>query len=63
MAVIEAISRQLPGFMHDADSATKDDHAQYTKPEVFRIKNKNQEARKKSGVCPKFCFLATIKDR
>ncbi|MEK7645782.1 MAG: tRNA (guanosine(37)-N1)-methyltransferase TrmD [Patescibacteria group bacterium] len=35
MAVIEAISRQLPDFMHDADSATKDDHAQYTKPEIF----------------------------
>ena len=35
MAVIEAVSRQLSGFMHDADSATKDDHAQYTKPEIF----------------------------
>ncbi|MDP4001849.1 MAG: tRNA (guanosine(37)-N1)-methyltransferase TrmD [bacterium] len=38
MAVIEAVSRQLPGFMHDADSATKDDHAQYTKPEIFSPK-------------------------
>src|SRR3989344_2897791 len=38
MVVIEAVARQLPGFMHDADSAVKDDHAQYTKPEVFRIK-------------------------
>lgn len=38
MAVIESVSRQLPGFMHDADSATKEDHAQYTKPEVFEPK-------------------------
>ncbi len=38
MVVIEAVSRQLPGFMHDADSATKDDHAQYTKPEIFEPK-------------------------
>jgi tRNA (guanine37-N1)-methyltransferase len=38
MAVIESVSRQLPGFMHDADSATKDDHAQYTKPEIFEPK-------------------------
>src|SRR3989338_6637641 len=30
MAVIESVSRQLPNFMHDADSASKDDHAQYT---------------------------------
>jgi tRNA (guanine37-N1)-methyltransferase len=35
MAVIESVSRQLPGFMHDSDSAIKDDHAQYTKPEIF----------------------------
>lgn len=38
MAVIEAVSRQLPSFMHDADSATKEDHAQYTKPEIFSPK-------------------------
>jgi tRNA (guanine37-N1)-methyltransferase len=35
MVVMEAISRHLPGFMHDAESASKDDHAQYTKPEIF----------------------------
>lgn len=35
MVVIEAVARRIPGFMHDADSATKDDHASYTKPEVF----------------------------
>ena len=38
MVVIEAVARQLPGFMHDADSAVKDDHAQYTKPEIFEPK-------------------------
>ncbi|HTP56858.1 MAG TPA: tRNA (guanosine(37)-N1)-methyltransferase TrmD, partial [Candidatus Paceibacterota bacterium] len=35
MAVIEAVARLVPGFMHDADSQTKEDHPQYTKPEVF----------------------------
>jgi tRNA (guanine37-N1)-methyltransferase len=38
MGVIEAVSRQLAGFMHDAESASKDDHASYTKPEVFEPK-------------------------
>ncbi len=35
MAVIESVSRQLPSFMHKEESSLKDDHAQYTKPEVF----------------------------
>ncbi len=38
MAAIEAVSRLVPGFMHDAQSQTKEDHAQYTKPEVFNPK-------------------------
>ena len=38
MAVIEAVSRHIPGFMHKEESATKDDHASYTKPEVFSPK-------------------------
>lgn len=38
MVIMEAVSRLIPGFMHDADSASKDDHAQYTKPEVFEPK-------------------------
>lgn len=38
MAVIETVARQIPGFMHDADSAVKNDHAQYTKPEIFEPK-------------------------
>jgi len=37
MAAIEAVSRLIPGFMHDADSQTKDDHSQYTKPETVII--------------------------
>lgn len=35
MAAIEAVARLVPGFMHDAHSQTKEDHPQYTKPEVF----------------------------
>ena len=35
MIAIEAVSRLLDGFMHDAESQTKEDHAQYTKPELF----------------------------
>ena len=38
MAVIEAVSRQLPNFMHTEESSLKDDHAQYTKPEIFEPK-------------------------
>jgi tRNA (guanine37-N1)-methyltransferase len=38
MAVIEAVSRRLPGFMHTEESSSKDDHAQYTKPEIFEPK-------------------------
>jgi len=38
MAAIEAVARLVPGFMHDADSQSKDDHAQFTKPEVFSPK-------------------------
>jgi tRNA (guanine37-N1)-methyltransferase len=37
MAAIEAVARLIPGFMHDADSQTKVDHPQYTKPEVVTI--------------------------
>jgi tRNA (guanine37-N1)-methyltransferase len=37
MIVIESVARLIPGFMHDADSQTKEDHAQYTKPEVIAI--------------------------
>ena len=40
MAAIEAVARLIPGFMHDADSASKDDHASYTKPEVFLLGKK-----------------------
>jgi tRNA (guanine37-N1)-methyltransferase len=42
MVVIESVARLVPGFMHDADSQTKDDHAQYTKPEVVVIGGKKR---------------------
>lgn len=38
MAAIEAVARLIPGFMHDADSQTKEDHPQYTRPEEFRAR-------------------------
>jgi len=54
MVVIEAVSRQLKGFMHDTDSATKNDHAQYTKPEVFNpLKTKNSKLKTNSWRVPK----------
>ena len=42
MAAIEAVSRLLPGFMHDADSQSKEDHPQYTKPETVVINGKKR---------------------
>lgn len=54
MAVIESVSRQLPGFMHDADSAVKSDHAQYTKPEIFYpLETRNLKLKTKSWSVPK----------
>ncbi len=54
MAVIEAVSRHLPGFMHDAESASKDDHASYAKPEVFRpLETRNSKLKTKSWRVPK----------
>lgn len=41
MAAIEAVARLIPGFMHDADSQTKEDHPQYTKPEIFQPTRSN----------------------
>lgn len=38
MVVMEAVSRLLPGYMHKEESSTKDDHPQYTKPEIFEPK-------------------------
>lgn len=42
MVVIESVARLVPGFMHDTDSQTKDDHPQYTKPEVVTIAGKKR---------------------
>jgi tRNA (guanine37-N1)-methyltransferase len=41
MVAIEAVARLIPGFMHDADSQTKENHPQYTKPEVFALGRRN----------------------
>lgn len=38
MVVMEAVSRLLPGYMHTEESSTKEDHPQYTKPEIFEPK-------------------------
>lgn len=39
MAVLEAVSRMIPGFIAKKESAEKFDHAQYTRPEVFEAKS------------------------
>ncbi len=39
MVVIEAVSRLIPGVVGKKESAEKSDHAQYTRPEVFEIKD------------------------
>lgn len=46
MAVIEAVSRFLPGFMQKRESAVKEDFAQYTKPEVVTIGGKKRSVPK-----------------
>ena len=38
MAVMEAVSRHIRGFMHKEESAVKADFSQYTKPPVFIMK-------------------------
>src|SRR3989338_5529144 len=54
MVVIEAVARQLKGFMHDADSATKNDHAQYTKPEIFYpLETRNSKLKTRPWRVPK----------
>ncbi|MBI2057832.1 MAG: tRNA (guanosine(37)-N1)-methyltransferase TrmD [Candidatus Yanofskybacteria bacterium] len=40
MAVIESVSRMVPGFIAKKESAQKSDHAQYTRPEVFIVGKK-----------------------
>lgn len=43
MAVIEAVSRQIPGVIAKEESSSKSDHAQYTRPEVLKIKGKKRK--------------------
>lgn len=40
MVVVEAVSRMIPGFVAKQESAEKPDHAQYTRPEVFKLNSK-----------------------
>ncbi len=65
MLAIEAVARLVPGFMHDADSQTKEDHPQYTKPEVFVLKSKIKNQKSKVWRVPKVLLSgdhAKIKD-
>ena len=41
MTIIETVSRMIPGFISKQESAHKSDHAQYTRPETYKIGNKN----------------------
>lgn len=41
MAVIESVSRMVPGFIAKKESAQKFDHPQYTRPEIFTLGKKN----------------------
>lgn len=63
MAVIEAVSRYIPGFMHKEESYRKEDFSQYTKPEVFQVKS--EKGKVKSWQVPKVLLSgnhAKIKD-
>ncbi len=42
MIVVEAVSRLLPGVIAKEESATKDDHPQYTRPEILEINGKKR---------------------
>ena len=42
MVIIEAVGRQISGVIAKEDSATKPDHAQYTRPEIIKINGKNR---------------------
>lgn len=46
MVAIEAVARLLPGFMHKEESSFKEDHAQYTKPEIFEVKSEKGKVKR-----------------
>ena len=52
MIVMETISRLIPGVLGKEESASKADHAQYTRPEIVEI-DVNPDARKGLGSDPK----------
>jgi tRNA (guanine37-N1)-methyltransferase len=41
MVVMETMSRFIPGVLGKHESAVKFDHAQYTRPEIFKLNKKN----------------------
>ncbi|MDO8686939.1 MAG: tRNA (guanosine(37)-N1)-methyltransferase TrmD [Candidatus Berkelbacteria bacterium] len=46
MAIIEAVSRMIPGFIAKQESAQKFDHPQYTRPEIVEINGKKRKVPK-----------------
>ncbi len=48
MAVIEAVSRMVPGFIAKKESAGKNDFPQYTRPEVFVVKDQKPKTKAKT---------------
>lgn len=46
IVVLEAVSRLIPGFIAKSQSATKTDHAQYTRPEIAVINGKKAKVPK-----------------
>lgn len=46
MVVIEAVSRLVPGVIAKEESSSKFDYAQYTRPEVIKIKGKKRSVPK-----------------
>lgn len=49
MAVIETISRMIPGFIAKKESADKPDHPQYTRPEEFKLQTSNLKMKNKKS--------------
>lgn len=47
MAVIESVARQIPEVIAKEESASKDDHAQYTRPEVIEILGTDGQLKKR----------------
>ena len=53
MAVVEAVSRLIPGFMQKEESFRKADFPQYTKPPIFILKTGKSKAKSLKLKVPK----------